>query len=321
MVDKSGMNARSTVGDAAKKAQAFVHELRGSTPDKSVIQFTKLWNLASEAYGVVTMPLQPPTRNEFMYDLGQTFGGTAAFTEIFDGDDDLVKKVEWNILTFGQVDDEPFEVDSASSLNVIHWNNTLPKIPKKPDWQLWMPQNGTIVVPLTNIWVDSGVLHTYTCQVFKEESTGSGKENYVDVYVSSDLGLKVPVIESILTIDVRMGRKTGQKTYTKQETKNAVRTGTQVSRNFMVQKVGRDCLILAPKNYVAPNGLPTWQYLSVQFGYQIVPREGGDTLGPYWPWYHLNGTEYPDVAYTQADAQLKKLIEDTAIDIAKKSQL
>ncbi|GLS20125.1 hypothetical protein GCM10007874_31420 [Labrys miyagiensis] len=318
MVDISDMTARSTVGNAKSKAQAFVHELRATPPDKTFILGSKLWNIAVDASSVIVKPLQHPVRNEFMYSLGQPFGGTTAFIEQFDGDDELLERVEWTVLTLGQYDDLPLEVSSASSLNAIHWDNTSPELPKFP---VWKPQNGTVVIPLTATWVDSGVLHTYTYQIFKEESTAQGTENYVDVYISADVGGKIPVLD-VLTIDLKAGVKTGHKKYTKEETKNAVRTGTQVSRNFTVQKVGRHCLVMSPRNVTPPYGSAEIVDVAiVQFGYQIIPREGGDTLGPYWPWYHLNGTEFPDMAYNQAEMQLKKLMEDSAIEIAKKAHL
>lgn len=129
VVQTSDMNAKSTVADARKKAQEFVRQLKNTplSKDHKAPQFSRLWNLAAEIWGVTIINLSPEVRNTFIYEVGSAFGGVSAFSV---RDWNVVEKAESLVLTLSlsvpPQDDQEFEVETASSLSSIHWEGKTP---------------------------------------------------------------------------------------------------------------------------------------------------------------------------------------------------
>jgi hypothetical protein len=313
MVNFSGLSSNSSQGDLIKLAQEFIKALNSAPPIKSINQGAKIFDIANDIHGVVsTTNITTNARNAFIFEIGRNFGGVSAFSAINPDSPE-------SILLLADIDDEQFDVDGPSDLMSIVWSNTLAKFDVKLKGSRlygWQPTNGTIAIPISRKdWVVEGETYTYNWQAFKQNSTAKGEENYVDVYVSTELGLKAPIIDSVLTFDAKFGRKTGEKSYTKTEDSSSIRIGTQISKAFVMQKLIRNTVILSGQQ-------KTWSdEMAIETGYQIIPKEGGDTLGPFWPWYLLNGKEIPDSSLIRATKQLKTVLEETALEVAKRAAL
>lgn len=52
-----------------------------------------------------------------------------------------------------------------------------------------------------------------------------------------------------------------------------------------------------------------------EVGYVIVPKDGGEPVGPFWTWYNLGGIGDHQVARQRADATLNELIETAAAEM------
>lgn len=299
LVETKDLNSKTTTSAAVQKASEFVKKLKTATPNKSVQIHSDMWSLAADIHGAASFRLGSAARDKFLFAISKPFGGMSAYSGIALGQ--VVK-------FFGGADTEAMTISSSEDLASIKWINTLAGGPKGYDsW--WEPDGRVVVAPLCLPWVNSGFLYTFTMQAMTEKGTSEGTENYADVYVSSEVGAKIPIIESIISVDLRMGRKTGSKSYKKIETKNAVRTGPQVSKSFILQDVGRNCAYFGTK--VGADAL------RIQSGYQIVPREGGDTVGPMWSHICLDGSEVANSALEAATAKLRELMEEAAVDVAK----
>lgn len=80
----------------------------------------------------------------------------------------------------------------------------------------------------------------------QETSRATGQENYVEVYVSAEANIKIPIVEKIVTFDMKGGVKTGEKHYARHEERRASRQAQQLSRTFNLTKLGRNCLLYSP---------------------------------------------------------------------------
>ena len=111
-------------------------------------------------------------------------------------------------------------------------------------------------------------------QAFQEHSSTKGKESFVEVYVSTEAKTPgLPLIQNIISIDLKAGMKKGTKTFNKTEVKDAVRRGPQVSKNFTLQRVTRNAVVMALQPHAK------WDYLTIQEGWQIIPRKAGRRSG------------------------------------------
>jgi hypothetical protein len=161
-------------------------------------------------------------RNAFMFHLGEKFGGVLAFR--------TATEEELKSLHLIGADDTPLKVASVSDMQAFRWANAAKGLPK-PYNVLWLPADGVMVLPLTMPIGGPGMSIAYQMQAFREDSTATGKENSVEVYISTEAKTPgIPLIKDIISIDVKAGVKKSRKTYTKTEAKEAVRGGRQCRR-------------------------------------------------------------------------------------------
>lgn len=300
-VKTSDINSKTTTSAAKQKAAEFVRALKTITSDTTPQRHTAMWHIGVDINGAITRGWSANARNAFMFHLGEKFGGVSAFRGVTlkDFADFFLTGVNSTVLTIG----------SASDLQAVRWANAGLA---KPYDDYWLPADATVVVPLSLPKEMKGYSITYQMQAMHEAGVAKGSESYVDVYVSTEAKFPgIPLIKDILSIDIRAGAKKGKKTYTKVETKDAVRSGAQVSMGFTLQEVTRNSVVVVNQPHAK------WDYLTVEKGWQIVPKEGGPTLGPFWPHYRLDGTEIPNVTFTAAADALEKTIEKAAVEVAK----
>ncbi len=305
----SDINGKANANFAKQKAGAFHQALKTITPDQTAIRFTPMWHIGADVYAAICEDWSNAARNVFMYELGKKFGGVSAFAQMTAGD---------NLPTLKMlgIDDLPFTVSSAGDLAKIHWVNANSNLPK-PYNVSWQPTDAVIVVPLSDPILKQGFTIVYQMQAMHEEGTSKGVENYVDVYVSAEGKFPgIPLIKDVLSIDIRAGVKKGSKKYTKVEVKDATRSGPQVSKTYTLQEVTRNSVIVVSR----PDFSAGWDYLTVEKGWRIVPKadEGGKTLGPFWPWYRLDGREaVSGSAVNSAIGALNETLEAAAIELAR----
>jgi hypothetical protein len=86
-----------------------------------------------------------------------------------------------------------------------------------------------------------------------------------------------------------------------------------VSKNYTLQKVTRNVVVMAKQPH------SKWDYLTVEEGWQIIPKDGvgGKTIGPFWPWYRLEATVLPNSAFLAAAGALERELEAAALEVAK----
>jgi hypothetical protein len=293
-IDLWKINEKSSPTELQSKAREFVAALRAHPP-KTPPDYAG-WASSFLA----TRNLWPPARNAFIFELGSAFGGVSAFLDV-DSE---------SALRLAGIDDEWFQVDNAGGLAQIHWF-------KGGIYDMWYPANGMIVVPVSAssvVW-GGGELITYSWQAYRQKSRASGTEGYIDVYVSVEVGAKVPIIDKIITFDAKAGTKVGSKKYIKEEESQATIIGTQISKSFTIRKLERWVIFLSSTaKYKDPSG-------EKEAGYTVTPGEGGGTWGPFWPYYLQNGSEIPNSAYTIALGRLQTVMDDTAAEVAKHAAL
>jgi len=271
----------------------------------------------SEFLMFVIERLAPAQRSVFLYELGRQMGGTRAFTgggtEIRVTDPSTLNQLKW----FPEPNLAKYVWDNytGNSWPAPKGPRTYPGIsaPGLEEYDHYdaVKVAGIISTPLTNYVVKEGWNYTLSWQVFKETSKSNGQEGYVDVYVSIEegakVGLNLPVIS--FSVDVKTGMKRGQKIFNKDETKNAVRSGSTVSQSFVLQKLMRNVKI-----YSQIGG-----HSGFETGYIIERKDGGDPLGPFWPDYSSDGFPVDDTALPKAKAAMTTLMEESAIELAKQS--
>jgi hypothetical protein len=302
-VKTSDISGRTTASEAKQKAAEFVRALGTIKPDETAARHTAMWWFATDVYSAVTRDWNSDARNAFMFHLGEKFGGVLAFR--------TATEEELKALRWVGADDTPFKVASVSDMQAFRWANANKDLPK-PYNVLWLPADGVMVLPLSMPIGGPGMSVAYQMQAFVEHSTSKGKEKFVEVYVSTEAKTPgIPLVKNIISIDLKAGVKTGTKTYTKTEVKDAVRSGPQVSKNYTLQKVTRNAVVMARQPH------SKWDYLTIEEGWQIIPKEGGKTIGPFWPWYRLDATELPNSAFLKAAGALERELEAAAVEVAK----
>jgi len=173
----------------------------------------------------------------------------------------------------------------------------------------WVPEQSAVVtaqrlvVPISKQQkVLSGFRVNYSAFIYDESSEGTTVEVYTDVSAYTDVSVGIP-LGKVVQIKAGATARTGKKETEKKESKHGVRTGRTISRTYRVQKVERDVFTYDEnKTYWGVNkpehpqyGLPGAQIAKrvtyeergyntteKQRGYQIVPEEGGEVVGPLW---------------------------------------
>ena len=172
----------------------------------------------------------------------------------------------------------------------------------------WLPEQAAavtqqrLVVPISKQAPRalSGFRVQYSAQIFDETTEGTTVEVYTDTSAYADVSISVPLAK-VATFKIGATERKGTKESEKHETKHGGRTGRTISRTFKVQRVERDVFtydeektyfgVTEPTGY----GLPAPQIAhrvtyeqrgynptDKQRGYQIVPEEGGEVIGPFW---------------------------------------
>jgi hypothetical protein len=162
-----------------------------------------------------------------------------------------------------------------------------------------------LVVPTSQPRVArGGFTVAYSAQIIEETSESTSVEVYTDmsgkVEVSAEIPLKVVKIK--VGGEIKKGRKESEKT----EEKRANRRGMTISRSFIAQLLERQVFhatyhktyhgIGKSNDPLDPGRLAnrvTREHKgtnpqTIQTGYQLVPKEGGKTWGPYWNIYRGN---------------------------------
>jgi hypothetical protein len=299
LVKINNLGTKTTVSTATRKAEEFLRALKVATPNRAIQIHSDMWTLASEIHAAGSK-LKDTARNKFLFLIAKAFGGLSLTSGISRG------RIADYVFGLDTVDRSVTSVEEMSS---IRWINGAANLPKP--WNTWWgePQASVLIVPLCKPWVNNGFLYTFTMQAMIEKGSSAGSESYADVYVSSEIGAKFPITNKIVTVDFRAGLKKGRKDYKKFETKNAIRTGPQVSQSYILQSVGRNCTYFGEKVGASS--------INVQNGYQIIPREGGEKIGPIWNHINLDGTEDVNSALNSATGKLNELIDTAAVDVAK----
>ncbi|HJQ57183.1 MAG TPA: hypothetical protein VJ890_09770 [Vineibacter sp.] len=332
-------NRKTTNTKAITAAQGYARRLKGlpacyfgrRAADCTTDSKRAARQLLDELWWVVER-LAPPQRSVFLHELGREMGGTRAFHVVERGD--LSEEIRRR---FGV---NEIRIQDASTLNALFWDpepNLVYAIedrvnggsyrPKPPIGPSYIPlpgrevveeyddvrlKAGIIVVPMTEFKVVEGESYAFVWSVFQESSHAKGQEGSVEVYVTAEVGAKLsmsfPVIS--FSFDVKTGIKRAEKVYSRDERRSMVRAGMQVSKNYVLEKISRSVRV-----YSTSGG-----YYEIETGYRIVRKEGGDPVGPFWPDYSVDGLTVRDrdSAYPKAEAEIRKLMEETAQEIARR---
>ena len=288
--------------------------------------------LQSEVESVIDR-LAPEQRNVFLYELGEAMGGIRAFDVVKVGVDTTASGI-----TELYAADET-RVKDPKSLNAFVWepepnlvryvrdkstgkSREAPRNGRKSayagsdleEFYLHDPvklKSGVIVIPVTDHVVEEGETYTFVWSVYEETSKSSGQESDVEVYVTSESSAKVGFSLKVISFsfDVKTGVKRSKKVYDKDERKAATRSGMQVSKSYVLQKILRTVRVFSSLH---------GRY-DVETGYQIERKEGGSPLGPFWPDYEPNGSKQVHSAYPKGEARIQALLEETAQELAKRA--
>jgi len=230
--------------------------------------------------------MPPERRGAFLGRVGDAFGGTRAY---------LVVDKERTIVTPGGsfvVPEKDVGQVGGMALTRIGWTK------KKPP----EPIETVIILPTGPYKPYDGEQKTYTFQTYSEETQSKGNEAAVEIYVTTEGGMNVPV--PFMSISVKAGVKVSSKVYKRNETRTGVRTGVQISKSYVIRSIRQRVMTFGAANTVE------------DIGFIVERKEVGDTVGPFWPMYNLSGVRDPKAAREQTDEAVNKLIEDTAVDLA-----
>jgi hypothetical protein len=183
----------------------------------------------------------------------------------------------------------PDEV-GAGGLNNTNWT-------KGKDPQ---PVQAIVIIPTGPYKAIDGETRIYSFQTFSEEGESTGNEVSVEVYATMEGGVSIPML--FATFSGKVGEKIATKTFKKQESKTATRAGMQISKSFLVQKVRQRVMAFNAS-------------IVDDTGFLVQRKDGGDSLGPFWPIYTVAGAADLDRARTNTDAAVDELIQATAADL------
>ncbi len=179
----------------------------------------------------------------------------------------------------------------------------------------------SVIVPTSEARVTRGGFKVaYFAQIFEESSTSTSVEVYADNSAGAGLGIELP-IRKIAKFRFGAEARKGRKTSDREEEKKASRSGRTISRSFTIQKVERDVLnYQAKKTYVEPAPIAkeviyekAGHNPEIQYGFQVVPDEGGKPWGPFWNEYsghvQAEGSALPPV-WDVLRVEQKNIAED-----------
>lgn len=173
--------------------------------------------------------------------------------------------------------------------------------------------------------VRGGFKVTYFAQIIDETSDSTSVEVYMDLVSSAGLSVETPtpVVKFKIGGEVKQGRKSSEK----HEEKQARRKGKTVSRSFTIHRLGREVFSHQYlKNFYGAGPIAKkvtherrGYGLETQYGYEIVPDEGGKPWGPFWNSYsdkgQDEGSQIPEIWRILYNEQ-RRLAEDLAFNIS-----
>jgi hypothetical protein len=182
-----------------------------------------------------------------------------------------------------------------------------------------------VVVPASRYRVvRGGTSYQFSAQIYDETSSATSVEVFTEVSggVEASVGLEAKAGPVKFSIAAKGGVRRGEKWTNKDEQKQGTRKGETISRNFKAQKVARDVVVLDyRKTYYGSGPIARrWEIdersmgTQEENGFLIVPGEGGDPYGPFWPDYTPLGQVIDSSSTEQArkvlDEQKRQLAED-----------
>lgn len=177
------------------------------------------------------------------------------------------------------------------------------------------PDDLSIVVPISTPFNVEKDTHTYTWSTFQETSRASGQENYVEVYVSAEVGVKIPIVDKIATFDLKGGVKTGEKHYARQEERRSSRVAQQLSRTFTITKLGRNCLLYSKGVVNKAIANP----VVVQNGYELEQKDA-TKAGPYWNAYDPSSSDQVYLGHARAIESMQRMMDEIGLEMARRSR-
>jgi hypothetical protein len=160
-------------------------------------------------------------------------------------------------------------------------------------------EDETMIIPMGEPQADRGGFKVqYSAQIYEETSESTAVEVYTDVSGGGGVSLEIP-IKKVLKLKLSADAKHGRKTSDKSETKQATRTGQTISRTFTVRHMQREVVNVKSKKLYhgeGPIAKSVTHELSqvgpdTQHGYMVVPDEGGAPWGPFWEQYKQRETD------------------------------
>lgn len=311
MIDISKMNTNTRLQDVKTKALEFAAAFKVLPPPKvePVLdnRATSMNELISKAVEAIDR-LSPNARLLFMFFIGREFGGLQAFEVVQAYHYEVVNNYRLRISTL-----EEAGTNVVDDLEVKHWDELI-----GTDWArrrgIWLPTMRSIVVPISTKFDLDAETHTQTWATYAENTYAEGTENYVDVYTSAELGAKIP-IQKVFTFDVRAGVKVGEKHFKKSEEKQGERFGAQISKTFIVTKIGRNAL----EYYPGLANEPVVNPLAIQTGWAVELKELNKKMGMYW-----NGVGPADgvesgSAYKHVADDIQQMVDATGLEMARRA--
>jgi hypothetical protein len=243
----------------------------------------------------------------FMFTIAREFGGIQAFKVVQAYHYEEVNHYRLRISTM-----EEAVRNVVDDLDIKHWNELM-----DTNWMLrrgvWLPTTISIVVPLGAKFDLDAETHTHTWATYEENTYSAGTENYVDVYFSAEFGAKIPLAK-VFTFDTKLGVKVGEKHFKKDEEKQGQRFGAQISKAFILTKVGRNALEYYPglANEAVVNPL------AVQTGYALELKDLNKKMGMYW-----NGVGPADgvesgSAYQNVASDIQEMVDATGLELERR---
>jgi hypothetical protein len=231
----------------------------------------------------IAFSMKQANRGIFLAGVGWAFGGTRMFK--------AVKKTKTFYGTNFQY--EAFEPGRVGALELMDVTWSRGKDPQ--------PAQAVVLIPTGPYKAIDGETRTYTFMTFSEEGESKGNEVSVEVYVTTEGGVSMPI--PIASFSAKAGEKIATKTYKRQESKRATRASDATSKSYLIQKV-RQRVMAFNANIIEDTG------------FVVQRKDVGDTLGPFWPVYRATGVADLDEARKETDAAVDELIEAAAGDMA-----
>jgi hypothetical protein len=309
-VNINDINAKTSDAQARQKGEAFAKAFAAaitSLRNEPKIQSVATMSVPADLATLVRAAIQhrfslPSPRNAFMFALGKPFGGVQAW-------------VPWQTVTtsptFTGLADVP--VAKPSDLLRLNW-----RIASSFGGDIWGP-DGLVLIPVSKLFtLRGGETHTFSFQAFTQQSDARSREKFVEIYVTQEVGAKVglgslPVIGSVFSYDIKTGEKIGTKKTHKWEESKSTRIGRTVSRSFVLEKLGRNCILIS-------QGMSIEIPLISQYAWQVQFKEGGDPEGPFCGSVLALGTDDDSkMAYDGAAAYLETVVAEAALEVAQRA--